>query len=118
MPRYMSFALTTEQYKQQTKTVTRRVGWGFLTRGYVLYGCEKAQGLKKGEKIVYLGTHKVVDTRWEPLQRMIDDPEYGRAEVIKEGFPHMTPAEFVEMFCRTHRCLPQTAVNRIEFEYL
>lgn len=29
MPRNMSFMLTVEQYRNQTKTVTRRNGWRF-----------------------------------------------------------------------------------------
>jgi hypothetical protein len=111
--------LTTEQYRNHTKTVTRRLGWRFLKPGEILNGCEKCQGLKKGEKQVKMGQHRVLSTRWEPLRRMIDDPEYGREEVVKEGFPDMTPAEFVEFFCASHRgCVPETLVNRIEFDYL
>ncbi len=118
MPRNMSFTLTIEPYKNQTKTVTRRNGWRFAQVGDVVTGCEKCQGLKRGETVVKMGQHVWISLRWEPLRRMTDDLEYGRQEVILEGFPHLTPAEFVEMYCEHNRCAPETLVHRMEFEYL
>ena len=50
MPRNMSFAMTTEQVRNQTKTVTRRQGWRFLNAGDILQPVVKGMGLKKGEK--------------------------------------------------------------------
>ena len=39
-------------------------------------------------------------------------------DVAAEGFPEMTPAEFVSFFCRSHRgCDPGTEVTRIEWRY-
>lgn len=119
MPRNMSFMLTKEQYRARTKTVTRRIGWDFLEPGEILNGCEKCQGLRKGEHIVVMGQHRIISSQWEPLRRLIDNPEYGQEEVVKEGFPEMTPLEFVAFFCSSHKgCTPDTAVNRIEFEYV
>ena len=118
MPRNMSFMLTVKQYRDRTKTVTRRNGWAFAKVGDIVNGCEKCQGLKKGEKIVHLGQHRWTNLRWEPLRRMIDDPEYGQREVILEGFPNMTPVEFVEMYCRHNGCSPEDRVHRMEFEYV
>lgn len=41
------------------------------------------------------------------------------AEVLAEGFPEVTPADFVEFFCSTHKgCEPGNEVTRIEWEYL
>ena len=51
MPRNMSFMLTTEQIRNRTKTVTRRLGWQFLKTGDVLNACVKCQGLKPGETV-------------------------------------------------------------------
>lgn len=48
--RNISFALTTEQIRNQTKTVTRRVGWANLKPGTLLQPIEKGQGLKKGDR--------------------------------------------------------------------
>lgn len=118
MPRNMSFMLTKRQYRDQSKAVTRRLGWAFAKVGEMVNGCEKCQGLKKGEKIVKMGRHRFIDLRWEPLRRMIDEPEYGREEVIKEGFPEMNAAEFVDFFCKHNGCTPETPVHRMEFEYL
>lgn len=118
MPRNISFALTTKQFRERTKTVTRRLRWNNVKAGDILMGVEKAMGLKPGEKLVRLGTIRVTDAKNEPLQRMIDDPEYGRIEAAKEGFPKMTGAEFVAMFCRHMKCDASFAPKRIEFEYI
>jgi len=108
----MSFQMTTAQYLAKTKTVTRRVGWWNVKIGEVLNGVEKGQGLKKGEKVVKLGQHRVVSARLEPLDSITQE------DCVKEGFPEMTPAEFVAMFCKHNNCRPYEAVNRIEFEHL
>jgi hypothetical protein len=118
MPRNISFALTTVQFRSRTKTVTRRMRWDNVKAGDVLMGVEKAMGLKKGEKMVRLGPIRVTDARSEPLQRMIDEPDYGKAEAAKEGFPQLSGAEFVEMFCRHAKCTPAYAPKRIEYVYL
>lgn len=75
-------------------------------------------GFKKGQKPAILGQHIPTSSRWEPLRRMTDEPEYGRQEVILEGFPDWTPEQFVEMYCKHNKCTPETLVNRIEFEYV
>lgn len=49
---------------------------------------------------------------------MTDDLDYGRQEVIKEGYPDMTPHEFVEMYCAHNKCTPDDEVHRMEYEYL
>jgi hypothetical protein len=133
----MSFMLTTEQIKNQTKTVTRRLGWWFLKPGDLLWACEKCMGLKKGEQIKKLCLVRVVSVSKEPLSRI--DAE----DCIKEGFPEMEPADFVKMllgenlslrvqfgpFSNTVRKWRQNGnsdmliaqyidVNRIEFEYV
>ena len=120
--RNISFALTTEQFKARTKTVTRRLGWATLGPGDELMGCRKCMGLKPGEKIERLGKIRVVSVRREPLKAMTDDLDYGFAECDREGFgDHSTlrwPSAFVEFFCSTHACKPDEIVTRIEYEYL
>lgn len=118
MAQNQSFMLTQKQYLAQTKTVTRRLGWAFAQVGDVVNGCEKCQGLKKGEKIVKMGQHQIIALRWERLDRMIDEPKYGKSECVAEGFPDMTPHQFVEMFCKANKCLPETVAHRMEFKYL
>lgn len=119
MTRNISFSLTKEQFRNRTKTVSRRLGWWNLKPGEILRGVEKAQGLKKGEHIVPMGLIRVIDTRREPLMRLVREPAYGAVEVVKEGFPDMTPAQFVTFFSTAHGGLwPEVQVNRIEFEYV
>lgn len=120
--RNMSFMLTMEQIRARSKTVTRRVGWLSLDPGVVLQAVEKAQGLKKGEKVVPLGLIRVVDVRREPLRRMIDDSEYGFAECALEGFKdhprYGWPSVFIEWFAASHACHINDDITRIEFEYV
>lgn len=118
MPSNISFALTTQQFRDRTKTVTRRLGWANAKPGQVLMGCEKCMGLKKGEKVTRLGPIRLLSVRREPLQRMIDDPDYGRQEAILEGFPDMDGLAFVAFFVRKNCVHPSSLVTRLEFEYI
>ena len=111
MPRNISFALTTQQFKDRTKTVTRRMNWLNLKIGDELTGCVKCMGLNPGEKIERLGTILVVGVRREPLNRMILDAEYGAREAKSEGFPGMSGAEFVSMFCSHMKCKPSNCFH-------
>lgn len=113
----MSFALTSEQYKNKTKTVTRRNGWKHIKIGVPMNGVNKCMGFRKGEKPVIFGQHIPISSHWEPLRRVIDEPEYGKQEMILEGFPDWEPKQFVEMYCNHNKCTPETLVNRIEFEH-
>jgi len=111
----MSFSMTTEAFKRREKTVTRRLGWWNLKPGELLQGVEQAQGLRKGEHVKRLHVIRVTDVRQEPLYEL---PAHGPDECAREGFPELTPAEFVEMFCKANRCGPGATVNRVEFEYV
>ena len=112
MPRNMSFSLTTPQMCQRSKTVTRRLGWSYLRVGEVINAVEKAMGLHKGEKVVTIGQLRVISVRREPLHAITAD------DCNREGFPEMTPTQFIQMFCRHNRCNPDTIVTRIEFQHL
>lgn len=91
----MSFALTTPQFLDGSKDVTRRFGWAFLKPGDILCAVEKGMGLKKGEKVKRLGFIEVVSVRNEPLDEITQD------DVRREGFPHWTPRDFTDFFCRS-----------------
>ena len=67
MPRNISFSMTTRQFLDQSKTVTRRLGWWDLEPGDVLCGVKKGMGLRKGEGIKRLGLIKVTSVRRERL---------------------------------------------------
>jgi len=108
----MSFMLTTSQMLEETKVVTRRLGWWNLKAGDVVMAVEKGMGLKKGEKVRRLYPIRVVSVRSEILAHISEE------DVLLEGFPNMLPHEFVSMFMDTHSCGPFEVVNRIEFRRL
>lgn len=117
--RLMSFALTTPQVEAEIKTVTRRVGWAWLTVGTLLQPVRKAMGFRPGEKVERVGRPiRVVSVRRERLDRMVTDPRYGTREAIAEGFPDLSGADFVAMFCERMKCRPSVMVTRIEFTYV
>lgn len=110
--RNMSFFLTTRQMREGTKGVTRRLGWDDLKPGERVCAVVKGQGIPKGGKIERIRVIECTSNTKEPLNRIT--PE----EVILEGFPEMTPAQFVAMFCRANKCTPRKKVNRIAFKYV
>lgn len=117
--RNMSFALTTEQIRSKTKTVTRRLGWAFLKHGDLLQPVKKSQGLKKGERVELIGGAIIVEHVCAiRLNQMLNYPKFGRDECRMEGFPLMTPQEFVSMFCEHNGCAETDEVTRIEFGYV
>lgn len=71
----------------------------------------KSQGLRKGQKVEKLCVIRIVDVRLEPLSKISQE------EVIREGFPDMTPADFIAFFGASHKG-GDGNVTRIEFEYL
>jgi hypothetical protein len=109
----MSFMLTTEQVRTRTKRVTRRLGHKDIKVGELRQPIVKGQGLKKGEKVQKInGPIRFTAVSYEPLEAIT--PE----DVIKEGFPGMTPFEFITMFRQHAHCLANDEVTRIEFEYV
>ena len=110
--RNMSFFLTTEQIKNKTKDITRRFGWWFLKPGDRVCAVQKGQGLKKGEKIKRICVIEIVSLRSEPIDDMT------QADCIREGFPEMTPIDFVGMITKHYGVSPKKIVNRIEFKYI
>jgi len=118
--------MTTDQIRAKTKTVTRRLGWLNLKPGEILQAVEKAQGLKKGERMKKIGLIRVVDVRREPLLKLLLEcpsyggaPGYGEEEMILEGFPGRDPNDFVDFFLRGHdHNYTEEDITRIQFEYL
>lgn len=126
--RNISFHLTQPQIHAQTKTVTRRVGWLWLVEHMarpnppeiLLQPIVKGQGIPKGGHVQKIGGPiRILDARREMLDEVIVSPEYGTLECEAEGFPHLTPTEFVHFFCKTHpSTVPTSEITRIQFEYL
>lgn len=112
--RNISFALTTPQIRNRTKTVTRRLGWVRLQPGTLLQPVVKAQGLKKGEHVEKIGAPiRFVSVRREPLGAITQE------DCAREGFPRLGPKSFITMFVNHNRGTSRhTIVTRIEFEYV
>jgi hypothetical protein len=124
----MSYSKTIEPFRDGTKDTARRLGWLNLKPGDHYTAIEKGQGLKKGEHVVPLGQCICISNEPEPVDEIIRrpirfDPIHNplkRREVEREGFPHLSEEEFVEMFCKFNtnpkrKCTPETVINRIQF---
>jgi hypothetical protein len=111
--RRMSFALTTDAVLERRKTVTRRLGWAFAKVGDLYLAVDKLR-TKSARK---LGVIEVVDVRAESLWAICR--EEGDA-CAREGFPDLTPEQFVEMFAKSMnvRAKGSIGVHRIEFRYV
>jgi hypothetical protein len=84
-----------------------------LRVGHQLILCRKVMGRRRGEPLERIAVVEVTAARRERLDAI------SAPDVIAEGFPHMTPPEFVSFFGSTHRgCGPGTEVTRIEWRYL
>lgn len=113
MPRLMSVAYTEEAVRARTKTVTRRKGWTNLRVGERLTLCRKVMGRRKGEPLVRIVDVEVLDVRRERLDAITD------AEVALEGFPGMSPGEFIDrFFVVPQKIQPADEITRIEWVYV
>lgn len=110
--RNMSFALTTEQIRTRQKTVTRRNGWTFAKVGDVVQPVVKTQGLKRGEHVEKIGG----PIRFVAVDRVVLG-DITPQDVYREGFPNLTPREFVAFYKRANGGRRDQIVTRIQFEY-
>lgn len=114
----ISFFLTQKQILEQSKFVTRRLGWKKAQVGQVLQPVIKGQGIPKGGKVEKLGCEIMISSvRLEKLDKMRTYP-YGRHECVLEGFPMLDGHGFIEMFCKHNGCMVDQIVTRLEFKYL
>ena len=64
-------------------------------------------GRRAGEPLVRIVDVEVVEVGRERLDTITAD------EVVAEGFPEMTPVQFVAFFCDSHTgCTPESEVTR------
>lgn len=114
----ISFFLTQRQIGDQSKTVTRRLGWRTLKPGTLLQPVVKGQGLKKGETVQRIGGPiRIVSVTRERLDEM-EGGWSGDHEAALEGFPSLNSRQFIDMFCEHNTCEPNTVITRIAFEYV
>jgi hypothetical protein len=113
VPRLMSVAFTEDAVRRRAKTVTRRKGWLQLKAGDRLTLCRKVMGRRAGEPLVRIVDVEVVSVRREPLERITAE------DVAREGFPGMSPAEFMRrFFVDAQGIQPGDEVTRIEWAYI
>jgi len=113
MARLLRCAFTERPVVDRVTTVTRRRGWTFLKPGDRLTLCRTVRGRRPGEPLVRIAEVQVVSVRRERLGDITAD------EVAREGFPGMTPEEFVDRFFVTaQRIRPDDLVTRIEWVYI
>lgn len=112
MPRNMSFAITTEQVRNQTKDVTRHFGWWFLKPSDKVWAVEKSMGIPAGKTINRICMIEIVSTRAEQLDAIT------ARDCARERLPHYTPDGFVQMLVDHYGIDPAEKCNRIEFRYL
>ena len=117
----MSCSMTIPQVRDGSKTVTRRAPatWEQLQVGDHLVLIEKGMGLPKGAKQVAIREAVVVDVRLEQLASVTE------AECAAEGFPDMTPTEFMVFWANGHSVrwsdpseLLAVVCRRIEWRYV
>lgn len=111
--RHMSFAMTTEQVEKGTKTVTRRDGWTHLKPGEIFLAVRKTMGLKRGQKVQPIRHLRCISNSRERLDAITKE------DVVKEGYPDLTPKEFIAKYIQAKRGRKATMmVSRIEFDYV
>lgn len=113
MPRLMSVSMTEDAVRSRIKTVTRRKGWVNLKPGDRLTLCRKVMGRRRGEPLVRIVDVEVVSVRREPLEQITAE------DVAREGFPGMSPEEFIQQFFVDAQGIqPNAEVTRIEWAYI
>lgn len=110
--RNMCFSMTSAQVRARTKTVTRRMGWADLKPGDRVMACVKCRGIPKGGKVERITVIECVGNRPERLM------DIDQRECVREGFPELTPIEFIGMFCEANGCAADEVIRRIEFKYV
>jgi len=105
----MSVTYTEAAVRDRRKFVTRRKGWRDLKPGTRITLCQRL----RVSPIVRIVDVEVISVRREQLDQITAD------DVAREGFPEMSPAEFIDtFFVRAQNMRPTDEVTRIEWRYL
>jgi hypothetical protein len=120
MSRLMSVAFTEQAVRDRTKTVTRRKGWLFAKPGDRITLCRKVMGRKKGEPLERICDVEIISVYRERLSALLRTDIFNNEdEVAREGFPDMTPEDFIQrFFVDAQGMSPEDVVTRIEWRYL
>lgn len=120
MPKLLSVSLTEDAVADQTKTVTRRLGWWrdkngrtLLRPGDHLTLCRKVMGRGPGVPLV-----RITDVEVTRVTRLPLSDEYLPGDAAREGFPDLSWLQFVDFFRKEMGCSADHPVTRIEWRYL
>ncbi len=105
--RLMSFAMTVEQMRARRKTVTRRHTAKHVAEGDLILAVEKARGVRVADR-VSIAVIRVLSVRRETLGMITP------AECILEGFPELSPREFVQLYLKGNGISPRVPLTEIE----
>lgn len=111
MPPLMSFRRTQRQLWAGEKDVTRRLGWWELARPGLEFKAVSRTPRNPGLNYLEMGVYRVLSNGPSRLG------DVDRLECVREGFPDLSPTEFVDLFCHG-RPDHDLVVNRIEYEPL
>ncbi|MDM3928735.1 hypothetical protein [Mycobacterium intracellulare] len=107
----MAVSLTTQAVRDRRKTQTRRPGWLHLKEGDQLALCPRVRGVRRVDREL-ITIVDVISVRREPLRAITAE------DVLAEGFPDLSQAEFIDFYCGSHRGIkPDSEVTRIEWTY-
>lgn len=117
---WISFQWTAPQFRQGVKTVTRRF-WPTTYAKRFLTAMEKRELVGACDRALFrggepIGAVRIVSMQLEAVDRIVIEPEYGRAEVAKEGFLDMAPEEFIRRFLSRAKARGDGMLWRVEFE--
>lgn len=110
--RLISCALTQPQIRNRSKTETRRLGWKNVKVGQLLCFVDKCMGFKPGEKPTRISIVIVMNAHRERLCDITPKA------VEREGFPEMSPEEFVTMFSENMKCQKIEPVTAIRYLFI
>ena len=112
--RLISFAKTTEQFVEGLKTETRRDGWRRAHVGDMLQPVNRLPRVGAGKwwPLLWRGEYRHIQLDLVERVRLGD---ITKEQVQKEGFPEMSPVEFVRFYCAPRQPDPDRIVTRLSF---
>ena len=115
----IAFSDTVRAVRERQQTVSRRLSPPPLAVGDLVDAVASDWMVRHKGPLTPLAVIRIVSLREEPLSRILNEPEYGREELAKEGGPAVTlPTWALTLLVRYKRLSLDTPLTRIEFEYL
>ena len=116
----MLFGDTAHAIRARAQTVTRRVGMDDLKEGDLIDAVSDMWMLNHPGRIVPIARLLVVSVRDEPLNRLLQEPDYAAVEMGKSSYPPGSSlrAVIADFISRHRNMTLSSRVTRIEFSYM